>query len=186
MLIGVAVLLVARASVADHYHVPSGSMRPSVEPGDRVVVHKAAYGLRLPFSERWLTDVTMPRPGDVIVLRSPESGEVLLKRVVAVGGDQVAVQDGQVWIDGQAAPIQGTPEGLKEWLGERSHPLRLTSSGGPNLSPVTVPPDALLVMGDNRGNSHDGRSFGFVDASAVLGRALAVFFRDGELRWIDL
>jgi len=186
ILVGVAILLVARASVADHYHVPSGSMQPSVEPGDRVAVHKAAYGLRIPFTERWLTDVAMPARGDVVILRSPETGEVLLKRVVAVAGDQVAVRAGQVWIDGRPVSIEATPRGLLEELGDRSHPLRVTSSGGPDLAPVTVPPGQLLVMGDNRGNSHDGRSFGFVEDQAVLGRAVGVFYRGGAVRWIDL
>ncbi len=186
MLLGVAILLVARASVADHYHVPSGSMRPSVEPGDRVAVHKAAYGLRIPFSDGWLTSVAMPERGDVVVLSSPETGETLLKRVVAVAGDRVAVRGGHVWLDERPISIQATSDGLEELLGTEAHPLRITSSGGPDLPEVTVPAGSLLVMGDNRGDSHDGRIFGFVDAHAVLGRAVAVFYRGGEVRWLEL
>jgi signal peptidase I len=186
ILVALASILVARASLADHYYVPSGSMEPTVQPGDRVVVHKGAYGLRIPWSARWLTDVAMPSRGDVVVLQSPESGEVLLKRVVAIAGDPVAVRGGQIWIDGQAIVIVAARGSLHEQLGQRSHRLSLTSSGGPDLPPVVVPEGHLLVMGDNRGNSHDGRSFGFVAAHTVLGRALKVVYRDGALRWIDL
>ena len=186
ILVALASILVGRASLADHYYVPSGSMQPSVEPGDRVVVHKAAYGLRIPWSQAWLTEVAMPNRGDVVVLHSPETGEVLLKRVVAIAGDRVAVHGGRVWIDGQALPVIASGGSLREQLGDRTHPLRLASSGGPDLPAVMVPADTLLVMGDNRGNSHDGRSFGFVEARAVLGRAVSGIYRNGELRWIEL
>jgi len=186
ILVALASILVGRASLADHYNVPSGSMQPAVEPGDHVVVHKAAYGLRIPWSQAWLTEVAMPSRGDVVVLQSPETGEVLLKRVVAIAGDQVAVRSGRVWIDGRALPVVASGESLGEQLGDRFHPLRITSSGGPDLPTVMVPEGSLLVMGDNRGNSHDGRSFGFVEARAVLGQAVSVILRNDELRWIDL
>ena len=161
-------------------------MQPSVEPGDHVAVHKAAYGLRIPWTGQWLTEVAMPARGDVVVLQSPETGEVLLKRVVAMAGDRVAVRGGRIWIDGRAIPIRTARGTLREQLGDRSHLLRITSSGGPDLPVVVVPEGSLLVMGDNRGNSHDGRSFGFVEARAVIGRALSVIYRDGALRWIKL
>lgn len=177
----IGLVLVARSTFADHYKVPSGSMIPSVEIGDRVIVNKAAYGLRLPLSRTWLTDVGMPERGDVVVLRSPENGIVLLKRVVAIGGDQVQVRHGRLTLNGDAAPI----EGRREWLGDKSHPIRV-GHGGPDYGPTVIPEGQLLVMGDNRGDSHDGRSFGLVTVDSVLGRAEAVYFRDGSLRWIDL
>src|SRR5262245_49397516 len=90
----VVVMLAARSALADHYVVPSDSMNPSVEAGDRIVAFKAAYGLRVPWTELWITGPVLPERGDVVVLRSPESGEVLLKRVVAIAGDEVTVRDG--------------------------------------------------------------------------------------------
>lgn len=165
------VTLAARSSLADHYVVPSGSMQPTVEVGDRVVVDKAAYGLRLPWSAIWLAPPHAPARGDVVVLASPESGTVLLKRVVAIGGDEVAVRRGMVWIDGRPT--------REPWLD-------LGRGGGPDFGPTHVPLGDLLVMGDNRGNSHDGRFFGLVSQRAVLGRAVAVYLRDGSLVWIDL
>src|ERR1700723_3482778 len=89
------VLLGARASLADHYTVPSGSMEPTVAVGDQVCVNKLAYGLRLPASQVYVLPRAAPAGGDVVVLDSPVDGKVLLKRVVAVPGDLVAVVDGR-------------------------------------------------------------------------------------------
>ena len=168
-----AVLSLTRASLADHYVVPSGSMKPSVQIGDHVCVAKASYGVRVPFTEDWLLQYDAPNRGDVVVLHSPESGDVLLKRVVAVEGDEVTVRDGIV-----------TTSGARE--SSTAYPLRLDAGGGPDFGPVRVPRDQVLVMGDNRGDSHDGRVFGFVRRGAVLGRALSVCVRDGAPTWQPL
>ena len=107
-----AALTVTRASLADHYKVPTGSMEPSVEPGDRIVVAKAAYGIRIPFTDAWLVRWADPSPGDVVVLDSPEDGSVLLKRVVALEGEVVEVRDGKLRIDGVPVAVDGTREHL--------------------------------------------------------------------------
>jgi len=161
-----AIALTARASFADHYRVPSGSMEPTVHTGDHIVVAKAAYGLRVPLTDAYLVRFSHPARGQVVVLESPENGNVLLKRVVAVAGDQVEVRDGHVLLDGR--PID------EPWAS-------LESGGGPDFGPVRVPTGKLLVLGDNRGNSHDGRALGWIDESGVLGRAFAIVSRDGRL-----
>ncbi len=175
-------LVIARASLADHYQVPSGSMEPTVAVGDHVLVNKAAYGLRVPFTEHYLGGARVPTRGDVVVLDSPESGIVLLKRVVAVEGDRVEVRDGRVALNGQEvpmAPAPGADAPVLERLDRGPHPVALSAGGGPDLGPVVVPPGKLLVLGDNRGMSHDGRSFGWVSKEAVLGRALVTVNHDG-------
>ncbi len=170
-------LLVGRASFADHYRVPTGSMLPTIELDDHVLVSKAAYGLRLPLTERYLVRWGEPARGDVVVLSNP-SGEStpLLKRVVAVPGDEVEVRDGRLLLGGVPVPI----EGGREVLG-RPHVVRLDDGGGPPFGPTVVPPGRFLVMGDNRGNSHDGRSFGLVEGEALLGHVLAVVYRNGPV-----
>lgn len=179
-------LLAARASLADHYHVPSGSMQPGIEIGDRILVDKRAYGLRVPLSHLYLVRTAQPAAGQVVVLDSPETGEVLLKRVVAGPGQEITVRDGRLWLDGRAAKTWAGVDGKLEQLNGVTHPVRLTAGGGPPFGPVRVPPDHVLVMGDNRGNSHDGRMFGFVHVDAVLGRALGVFLSDDGLTWRSL
>ncbi len=177
------VLLSARSVLADHYHVPTGSMEPTVSVGDRIFVNKAAYGLRVPFSNAYVVEFEGPQPGDVVVLESPEDGEVLLKRVVASPGDRIAVFAGRLELNGEVVPIDQRPDGLYEHLGRTPHPVRLTHGGGPDLAETVIPEDRFLVMGDNRGNSLDGRVFGLVERGAILGRAVSVFVRDGEITW---
>jgi signal peptidase I len=179
-------LFAARSSLADHYFVPTGSMVPTVAVGDRVVVSKLAYSLRVPFTDVLVTKLGEPAPGDVVVLRSPESGITLLKRIVAVPGDEVAVFNGRLWINGRPAPLfQGAAE-LSEQLGDTSYPIRMTFGGGPDYGPVQVGRDQFLVLGDNRGESHDGRAFGLVERQAVVGKALGIWMREGRLTWRGL
>lgn len=158
----IAVSFAVRASFADHYRVPSGSMEPTVKVDDHVLVVKAAYGLRLPLTTTYVARFSEPARGDVVVLEGVDDPPiVLLKRVVAVGGDRVEVKDGHVFIDGRLTDDRAT--------------------GGPDFGPARVPDGSVLVLGDNRGNSRDGRTFGFVPRDRVLGRAVAVVSRDGSL-----
>jgi signal peptidase I len=186
VLVAVAVVLVARSSFADHYVVPSGSMEPTVQVGDQVCVSKIAYGLRVPMSHTYVVRGSAPARGDVVVLASPTDGEVLLKRVVAIPGDVVAIDDGHVTIDGIPAPVTEHDGGLVEEFGGRTHPLGGEYGGGPDFGPTKVPADRFLVLGDNRGNSRDGRFFGWVERDAILGRAMAVCLRTGQPVWQPL
>jgi signal peptidase I len=181
-----AVVLVARASFADHYQVPSGSMEPTVQVGDQICVNKVAYGLRVPASQKYVLEGAGPARGDVVVLASPTDGEVLLKRVVAVPGDVVEVSAGRVAIDGARAPVREDEGGVVEELGAREHALSMESGGGPDFGPTLVPKDAYLVLGDNRGNSRDGRYFGWVMRGAMLGKAVAVCLHGGKPVWQPL
>lgn len=173
------VLMSARSTLADHYLVPTGSMQPTVEIDDHILVNKAAYGLRVPFTGTYLARFGGPAVGDVVVLDSPEEDKILLKRVVGVPGSRIEVRDGRIRIDGELAPVEVRAGELHEQLGGADHALRLTDRGGPDWGPVTLPDDRYLVMGDNRGESRDGRTFGLVTREAILGRAVGVFWRAG-------
>jgi signal peptidase I len=186
ILVAVTVVLVTRSSLADHYRVPSGSMEPTVEVGDQICVSKIAYGLRVPASETYLARTATPARGDVVVLASPADGEVLLKRVVAGPGDVVEVRGGEVTIDGVRAVVHQRDGGLVEEIDGRAHAVSRDFGGGPDFGPTLVPADQFLVLGDNRGNSKDGRFFGWVDRDAILGRAVAVCVRGGKLVWRSL
>jgi signal peptidase I len=173
------VVFTARASFADHYRVPSESMQPTVHVGDHILVSKMAYGIRIPMTRTWLASFGLPSRGDVVVLEPPEPPEegtslptangelpaVLLKRIVALPGERVEVRQGHVIIDGTMID--------EPWASFRS-------GTGPPLAPTRVPPGKVLVLGDNRGNSRDGRVFGFVAVEDVIGRATAVVMRDAK------
>lgn len=149
-------------------------------------MNKLAYGLRVPASDTYVVRGRDPERGDVVVLDSPADGQVLLKRVVAVPGDDVAVVDGRPIIDGVAVPLEQDGGATVEVLGRHVHALGLGFGGGPDLPGTRVPQDQYLVLGDNRGNSRDGRSFGWVSRGAILGRASAVCLRDGKFVWDGL
>lgn len=144
-------------------------MQPTILVGDRVLVNELAYGLRLPFTDIKLLEGQGPVRGEVVILRSPVDDVTLIKRVVAVPGDEVTIRDGRISIVG--APV------------EPGRQINLEHGGGPDYGPVQLGPDEYLVVGDNRGNSYDGRLFGTVKRNRFVGRALAVYWRDSHPVW---
>ncbi|MHC9086803.1 signal peptidase I [Luteimonas sp. RIT-PG2_3] len=176
LLVMLALLFVARSSFANHYQVPSGSMQPTLQPGDRVVVDMRAYGLRIPFTDIALTGHAEPAPGDVVVFKSPDDGTRLIKRVVAVAGQRVALVDGRLWIDGRALEAG---QDLERFDGKQIQ-LDLSDGGGPDIAPLVIPGGMALVLGDHRGRSADGRYFGLVRSHDLYARALGVYWRSGQ------
>ncbi len=181
-----AIVLVARTSLADQYVVPTGSMLPPIELDDRVVVDKRAYGIRNPIGEGYLVPLSDPKPGDVVILGAPDEPRTLIKRVVAGPGAVVSVRDGQIAIAGRKAPIVRDGFGEHEILAGKDHRIRRIPDGGPDFGPVAVPDGEFLVMGDNRGDSKDGRFFGFIKRDAIRGRAVGVWLRHGAIAWHPL
>lgn len=178
-------LFAARSSLADHYVVPSGSMEPTLLPGDRVLVDKQAYGLRLPFTLVKLSEGARIARGDVVVFDSPADGTRLIKRVVAVPGDLVEVNAGHVIIN--RAPAAADMGAATEVLDRHTVTLNLAFGGGPDVGPLRVPPGAVFVLGDARGNSLDSRFFGFVPESAIYAKAVSVYYRsDAGFVWRPL
>jgi signal peptidase I len=180
-----------RSAVADWNDVPTGSMKPTILEGERILVDKLAYGLRLPFTRLYLVEWNDPRRGDIVVCFSPTTGTRLVKRVVGLPGDLLEMVENHLVINGRPlsyrpadpAAFDHLPEPqqlahgfARERLGSRDHPIMLTpgSAARRNFRPVVVPPDHYFVMGDNRDNSGDSRIFGFVPRQQIVGRAMAV------------
>jgi signal peptidase I len=159
-------LVAARSSFADHYVVPSGSMERTLFPGDRVVVDKHAYGVRIPFTLVKITPGDAPARGDVIIFDAPGDGTRLIKRIVAIGGDRLEVRDGHVFVNGMP--------------GDAKASLDLRMGGGRDVAPLTVPEGQVFAMGDFRGNSRDSRFFGFVPVEEIYAKASRVYYRSGE------
>ena len=175
-------LAAARDSLANHYSVPSGSMEHTLEVGDRVAVDMRAYGIRLPFTDITLVETGAPQRGDIAVFDSPEDGTRLIKRVAAVAGDEVELADGRFSLNG--VPVAALADGDTELFRSHRASLNLSHGGGPDIHGLTVPEGQVLMLGDARGNSHDGRFFGLVAATALYGRAVAVYYRrDEDLGW---
>lgn len=181
----VLLLLAGRSSLADHYFVPSGSMEYSLMPGDRVVVDKTAYGIRVPFTKTDLIDVDKPQAGEIAVFDSPDDGTLLIKRIVAVGGDRVDLVNGRLWVNGE--PLARPDRPMFEEYDSHSGRLNLEHGGGPDIRGLLLPEGTVLALGDHRGNSRDGRYFGLIAERELYGRAIAVYYSRNEgLRWKEL
>jgi signal peptidase I len=180
LLILVALMTGARSSLADHYYVPSGSMEYALIPGDRVVVDKTAYGLRIPLTTIDVVGARGPERGDVAIFDSPRDGTRLIKRIVAVGGDVVSVEDGLLSVNGRVLDERLGAQQAIERYGDRHVLLNLSDGGGPDLPEQRVPDGMVLALGDHRGSSLDGRHWGFVDENALYGKAVAVYYRRGD------
>ncbi|WP_437612701.1 signal peptidase I [Sorangium sp. So ce834] len=176
VLAALAILTLGRSTLADQYHVPTGSMWPTIAPGDRILVDKVAYGLRVPLTDRYLFEGSGPSAGDVVLFADPRGGSTLLvKRVIALPGQTVMLRRGVLYVDGAAQAIEELGDGTRvEHLGPVTH-----AAGEPDLEafgPVVVPPGHLFVMGDNRAASLDSRAMGAVPRELVRGRVLRVVY----------
>ncbi|HEV7242318.1 MAG TPA: signal peptidase I [Thermoanaerobaculia bacterium] len=177
-----------RSALADWNDVPTGSMKPTIQEGDRVVVNKLAYDLKVPFTTINIVKWGNPERGDIVVLFSPVDGTRLVKRVVAVPGDQVEMRDNQLFVNGRLAkqsPIAivssddyGSAYVLDEDLYGRMHKVMLTPEipAVRSFGPVPVPEGNYFVLGDNRDNSNDSRFIGFIERRRIVGKAVAVAF----------
>jgi signal peptidase I len=167
----VVLTIVLRSSVVEAYRITSGSMEDTILSGETVLGNKFIYGARLPLLPLRLPALRQPRPGDVIVFKHPvEIGERLVKRVIAVEGQQLEIRGKQVYLDGVPVPLPAT--------GKHTDPdtVSVGISSRDWLGPVQVPPGKLFVMGDNRDNSLDSRAWGFLDRSAILAKAMFILY----------
>jgi signal peptidase I len=183
-----------RSALADWNDVPTGSMKPTIQEGDRVVVNKLAYDLKIPFTTTEIVKWGDPKRGDIVVLFSPRDGTRLVKRVVAIPGDKVELRDNIVFINGRIAkqsPITtdsdeyGRANVLDEDLYGHRHRIRLTEEGGSlsSYGPVMVPKEHYFVLGDNRDNSNDSRYIGMIERRRIVGEAVAVAFSLDRKHW---
>ena len=178
-----AIVLVLRSFLVEPFQIPSGSMLPTLEVGDFILVNKFAYGLRLPVAGTKVLTVDDPQRGDVMVFKYPKDGETnYIKRVIGEPGDRIRYEDKQLFINGELVEtrfIARLPpmELRREDLGEVEHDIYLTLGrpGGSGEGEWQVPEGHYFVMGDNRDNSNDSRYWGMVPDELVVGKAFAIW-----------
>lgn len=203
-----------RSFVVEPFKIPSGSMIPTLQVGDFILVNKFSYGIRLPVLNKKIIDIDEPKKGDVMVFRYPEDPSLdYIKRVVGTPGDKVAYQNKRLTINGQ--PVETTriddylhPERLyysKQFI-EKADGVEhrtLNDDDAPgfisdasqfpyrenclyNNSGVvcTVPAGHYFMMGDNRDNSRDSRYWGFVPEENIVGKAFFIWFNFSDLKRI--
>lgn len=201
LLLFLGLMLCFRSALADWMYVPTGSMNPTIVEGDRILVDKAAYGLRVPFTNVRLTSGGDPQRGDIAIFPSPKDGMTLVKRVVGLPGDTIAMRGERLLINGKPLDYAATQddadgelpiatrgetrEYFTENLGSAAHSIMLLPRRGAmrSFGPVTVPQGQYFMMGDSRDNSEDSRYFGFVPRNTIVGRAYRVAYSLDADRW---
>jgi len=199
----VAVMLVFRSAIADWNQIPSGSMKPSILVGDRIVVDKIAYDLRVPFTLQRLARWSHPKRGDVVTFPSPEDEITLIKRVAGLPGDVIEMRDNVLIVNGEVAryapmpqaeidalPIDGKDDYrfFYEDVAGMHHAVMLSRNATfpdrKTFPPMRVPDGQFLMLGDNRDDSKDSRYIGCIDGDRITGRAEAIAFSlDTDHHW---
>ncbi|MBT0587488.1 signal peptidase I [Alteromonas sp. SM 2104] len=169
-------LFACRSSIADWYHVPSGSMLPTIVEGDRVFVDKMAYRLDVPFTDIAIMQTGDPQRGDIVTFNSEAADIRLIKRIIGLPGDRIAMQDNRLFVNGEAVEYEMSKDQLVEHLPGHSHVMQLTeaTSSLRTFGYIDVPDNHYLVLGDNRNHSVDSRVYGFVPRHELSGKATRV------------
>ncbi len=190
-------MLFYRSAIADWYHVPSGSMQPTILIGDRVFVDKLAYDIKIPFTQISLSRRAEPLRGDIIVFDSKVSQERLIKRVIGIPGDTIELRNNRLIVNHKPIDIETVEYAtdIDSFLKDRksaayyresfdidgkvkkSHHIRIRLdryNGLSSFAPIRIPEDSFWVMGDNRDNSADSRVIGVVPRNELIGRAESV------------
>jgi signal peptidase I len=163
-----------RPFVVEAFKIPSGSMEDTLLEGDRMLVARFIYGIRLPFTESYILDFHKPEVGDVFVFKPPPGAgkQNLVKRIVGVSGDIIEIRNGDLYRNGRA--VVGEDYVKRHALS----PLREQ-----NFGPVRVPPGHVFAMGDNRDLSKDSRAWGFVPVENIMGQTFLIYWswdKDGD------
>jgi signal peptidase I len=196
LLLFLFLMLMFRSAWADWMTVPTGSMNPTILEGDRILVDKHVFGFRVPWTLTRITEGRDPKRGEIVVFDSPADGTSLVKRVVGVPGDVIALDDRGLSINGEYAEYSPGDQALIETLlpqTQAREPKVIREGGvmpehnvldlpfaGPRqlFGPVRVPHDMYFMLGDNRDNSADSRYIGFVPRRNIIGlsKRVAVSF----------
>jgi len=204
-------VFVLRSFVVEPFRIPSGSMLPTLQAGDLILVNKFSYGIRLPVLDVKVIDTGSPRRGDVMVFRYPVDPKTdYIKRVVGLPGDEITYVDQKLYVNGKQVshardgdyfePDRVTyTASYKEQLGDVEHNILLDERRSQEIGPIwaypyrdsceylrngircKVPPGNYFAMGDNRDNSLDSRYWGFVPDGNIVGKAFFIWMNFGDL-----
>lgn len=176
IIIAFILAMLIRTFVVQAFKIPTGSMRPTLTEGDRILVSKFIYGARVPFTDLRLPAVRQPKRGDIIVFRYPEDPKRdFIKRLIATGGEEIEIVNGNILINGEAID---KPESLRE-----RYYYNRGKYGEEGLK-IKVPLDSFYVLGDNSATSRDSRYWGFVPKKDLIGKAFFIYWPLYRIRLI--
>ncbi|MDD9896656.1 MAG: signal peptidase I [Gammaproteobacteria bacterium] len=184
------IVLILRSFLIEPFQIPTGSMVPTLEVGDFILVNKYAYGVRLPVIGTKIMDVDDPKRGEVMVFFPPHENKYYIKRVIGVPGDTVRYEDKNLYLNGElvekefvenilvdtsAGALPGTL--YFETIDGVEHPTIQIDAVGRRRSRTNwiIPNGHYFMMGDSRDNSEDSRVWGTVSEDNIVGKAVAVW-----------
>ncbi|KEQ17967.1 signal peptidase I [Endozoicomonas numazuensis] len=182
-----ALVLVLRSFLFEPFQIPSGSMIPTLQVGDFILVNKFDYGLRLPVIGTKVVSINEPQRGDVMVFKEPANPNInFIKRVIGIPGDKVRYMNKKLTINGQPVPEkyiaelrdEGGPYQLfEETIDGKNHQIRkdlgLRSLRAEGV--WVIPEGQYFMMGDNRDRSNDSRYWGTVPEKNIVGKAIYIW-----------
>mgnify|MGYP000856840219 FL=1 len=186
------IVFMLRSFLVEPFRIPSGSMLPSLQVGDFILVNKFSYGIRLPVLHNIVASMDSPKRGEVMVFRWPGDNKTnYIKRVIGLPGDVIEYKNKRLTVNGKALetqPLESAYEfqtsygravaalELTEKFGDEPHHILINPQAPPRSARREVPEGHYFVMGDNRDHSNDSRAWGFVPELNVVGRAFFIWF----------
>jgi len=184
IVIAVLIAFFIRTFIIQAFKIPSGSMKPTLQIGDHILVTKFIYGVKIPIIRKTFVSIGEPKRGDMVVFIYPEDrSKDFVKRVIGIGGDNIEIRNKKIYLNGLP---------YNDNYGVYTDDMIIPGAAQPrdNFGPVTVPPGSIFVMGDNRDQSYDSRFWGFVDLHDVLGKAFIIYWSwnndEHNVRWSRL
>ena len=187
----VVIVFLLRGFLFEPFRIPSGSMLPTLEIGDFILVNKFSYGVRIPVWNKKVVELGAPKRGDVVVFRYPKDTSVdYIKRIIGLPGDKITYYNKTVYINGEPIRqeivgdykehIPGLIKVYQEQFGDMDHKI-LREPGKVIIDDNwVVPANSYFAMGDNRDNSNDSRFWGFVPDQNLVGKAVFVWMNWGS------
>ncbi|MAJ82339.1 MAG: signal peptidase I [Legionellales bacterium] len=197
------ILIIIRSFLIQPYRVPSGSLEPTVDTGDFIMVNQFAYGLKIPILHYELFSIGKPQRGDIALFYYPKDPKkIYVKRIIGLPGDHVVYQNKRLMINGKVMPREdlgwynnvnqfGVPENVKlfkeDLIGKQHNILLKPFTPDYGQTNIIVPKGQYFVLGDNRDNSNDSRFWGTVPESSFIGKAFLVWLswdaNEWRVRW---
>ena len=186
--IALLLALFIRTFMIEAFKIPSVSMNPTLLVGDHLLVNKFIYGIKIPFIDRYIVRFKKPKRGEVVVFRFPrDEKKDYIKRIIGIPGDKIEIKRGELYINGKK--IKENYDGKYidrdrysrtnryiEYLNGHEHHILGQDNTDYNFESITVPENSIFLMGDNRDNSEDSRSWGFASQNKIKGKALIIYW----------
>lgn len=198
-------VLVVRSFIVSPFRVPTGSLEPTVMPGDFLLVEHFSYGLRLPIWENVIIPISHPKHGDIVVFHWPGNPRQVdfVKRVIGLPGDHISYINKVLYVNGKELPQKflryttdnygdGTPSFTVKVMEEDFNGVKHSIYVNPNnpavdFHDIVVPAGKYFMMGDNRDASDDSSYWGFVEDRYLIGKAFLVWLswnsETNSVRW---